>query len=100
MQFAFETFGGMDLGLVLRHIGELAVDRQVVAQWRIVRQARHAAGGDAEALDGLDVVAVLAAERACRFRSGAANGSKPALVQSRRIALKVAMISGVSNCSV
>ncbi|MNY13710.1 hypothetical protein D3C86_1468590 [compost metagenome] len=31
---------------------------------------------------------------------GAANGSKPALVQSRRIDLKVAMICGVSNCSV
>ncbi|MCY1426327.1 hypothetical protein D9M71_421450 [compost metagenome] len=32
--------------------------------------------------------------------SGAAKGSKVALVQSRRMALKVAMISGVSKFSV
>jgi hypothetical protein len=49
----------MDFGLVLRHVGEGAIDGHVVTQRRIARQARHALGGDPGPLDGLDVLALL-----------------------------------------
>nr|ACD38714.1 hypothetical protein PACL_0069 [Pseudomonas aeruginosa] len=64
VQLALEAFRGVQLRLVLGDIEELAIHRQVVAQRRIARQSGHAPGGDAEALDGLGVVAALAAEGA------------------------------------
>ncbi|VTL96615.1 Uncharacterised protein [Pseudomonas aeruginosa] len=64
MQLAFVAFGRVQFRFVLGHIEELPVHRQVVAQRRIVGEAGHAPGGDTETLDGLGVVAVLAAKGA------------------------------------
>ncbi|MDT4843506.1 hypothetical protein FQZ97_774400 [compost metagenome] len=60
----------MNLRLVLGHVRERPVDRQVIAQRGVFGQARHAPRGDACALDGGDVVAVLATERGAGFLGG------------------------------
>ncbi len=57
----------MDLRLVLVDVGELAVDRQVIAQRRIAFETRHAFGRNPRALDRRDVVAMFRAERRAGF---------------------------------
>ncbi|MNZ51147.1 hypothetical protein D3C78_689550 [compost metagenome] len=76
--------------------------------WRFT--GRSSRSGESPARPGMRLVAMrkrsmasmlspFLRPKALPVSSGAAKGSKPALVQSRRMALKVAMIFGVSNCS-
>src|ERR1700730_7305357 len=74
VDFILEARLGVDLGSVLRHVGELAVDRIsgfVGAQRDVVLQPDHPLGGQALARDGLAVAAMLGTEcTAGLLRSG------------------------------